>query len=154
MNEKIEHAEITSMLHSCYFGLENAHNKLTGSGHRAVIPEVAKMLPHILAVKGEVKFDENMSLDGNMQQLQDYFNNEEFFDMVKMQKLNDNKFLFQIDGCFLAKSGVHEILKPDKNSCMFAHILASLIHIKTGKTMRINSSEFTESGSKTIIETV
>ncbi|HUW68369.1 MAG TPA: hypothetical protein VMW20_10080 [Candidatus Nanoarchaeia archaeon] len=47
MDRKIELPEITSMLHSCFFGLENAHSKLIGSGHRAIISEIAKMLPGI-----------------------------------------------------------------------------------------------------------
>ncbi len=154
MTKKIEHAEITSMLHSCFFGLENAHNKLTGSGHKAVIPEVAKMLPHILDIKGDLKLDKDKSLDENLQYLQEFFNNDEFFDKVVIGKIDDNKYFFQLDGCFLAKSGVHGILQPEKNTCMFVHIIASVIYLKTGKPLRVSNSEFSELGTRTTIEIV
>ncbi|MCL7414519.1 MAG: hypothetical protein M8349_00435 [ANME-2 cluster archaeon] len=154
MDKKIEQAEITSMLHSCFFGLEKAHNKLTGSGHKAVVPQVARMLPQILNVKGELRFDNDKTLDENLQDLQDYFNNPEFFEEVLIEKIDDNRYSFEIKGCFLAKTGVHSILKPDSNTCMLVYIIASMINIKTGKSLRISNSVFSELGTKTSIEIV
>ena len=154
MVNKVDLPELASMLHSTFFGLENAHNKLTGNSHKAVVPEIAKMLPLIFEAKGELKLDESRSLDEELQILEDHFNNEEFFDKVTIEKLYDNKYVFQIEGCFLAKTGVHDVLKPDKNTCMFAYILASTLSLKTEKNMRIESSEFTKYDSKTVIELV
>ena len=154
MGDKIDYPEIASMLHSTFFGLENAHNKLTGSSHKAVVPEIAKMLPLILDAKGELKFDESKSLEEELQMLEDHFNNAEFFDKVTIEKINDSKYAFTIEGCFLAKSGVHDILKPNKNTCMFAYIVASALSIRTGKSLRVSSSEFPQYDSRTVIELV
>ncbi|MDF1534002.1 MAG: hypothetical protein P1P69_05810 [Methanosarcinaceae archaeon] len=154
MSNKIDYSEIASMLHSTFFGLENAHNKLTGSSHRAVVPEIAKILPLILDAKGELAFDESKSLEKELQMLEDHFNNDEFFDKVTIEKLDDSKYAFNINGCFLAKSGVHDVLKPDHNTCMFAYIVASALSIRLGKNLRISSSEFTQYDSTTIIELV
>ena len=154
MTDKVDLPELASMLHSTFFGLENAHNKLTGSGHKAVVPEIAKMLPLILDAKGELKFDESRSLDDELQMLEDHFNNDEFFDKVTIEKLDHDKYAFEIDGCFLAKSGVHDVLKPDNNTCMFAYIVASALSLKTEKNVRIASSEFAKHDSRTVIELV
>lgn len=154
MSDKIDYPELASMLHSTFFGLENAHNKLTGNSHKAVVPEIAKMLPLILDAKGELRFDDNRSLDDELQMLEDHFNNDEFFDKVMIEKLDDDKYVFHIEGCFLAKSGVHDVLKPDKNTCMFAYIVASSLTLKSGKNLRVSSSEFTKYDSKTVIELV
>ncbi|TFH43640.1 MAG: hypothetical protein E4G94_04575 [ANME-2 cluster archaeon] len=154
MERKIELPEIASMLHSCFFGMENAHSKLIGSGHRAIVPEIAKMLPGILEAKGELKFDENSTIDDDLQRLQEYFNNDQYFNKVLIEKIDDNKYLFQIDGCFLAKTGVHKVLKPEHNTCLFAFIMGAVIHNKTGKSIRLFSSEFFDEGTRTIIEIV
>jgi hypothetical protein len=68
---------------------------------------------------------------------------------VDFTKIGDDVFELKVGKCKLAKSGIHDILKPEKAFCPYAIAVASIIQEITGKYVVLSKSEFTSDGSIT-----
>lgn len=153
MERKLTFQDIPALLHSSLFAFEKAHGRLTGSTSRAILQLIVKELPKILQKDGHYVIDDSLSIEKNMQQFRDYLDNKEYFEDVKFERSND-AFIFEIEGCVFAKSGVHETLEPEKSTCPFATIAAAVLFYQTGKNLTIEDSEFRKTGTKTVIKLV
>lgn len=153
MDRKLTFQDIPSLLHSSLFAFEKAHGRLTGSTSKAILQLIVKELPKILQKDGHYVIDKRLNIEKNMEQFRDYLDNREYFENVKFERFNDT-FIFELEGCVFAKSGVHETLEPEKSTCPFATIAAAIIFYLTKKNMTIGDSEFNKTGTKTVMKLV
>lgn len=148
----INEAEMAALLHTCFFGFERAHGKLTGRGSRAILQYVVKGLPRILHHRDQHLVQEDAPLEENLARFNNYFSRSELFDSVELRREDEDKYCFVIEGCPLA-DGVHEILDPDA-VCPFAIVAASVLYHLTGQDVSIQDSNYTDDGTTTRIEII
>lgn len=151
MDSKMTFGDMAVLFHSSFFAFEQSHGKITGSSSRAILQQIVRVMPKILEKEGQPVINESLTLEENMAHFRDYLSNKELIGNVNFEKEGDI-FKLEIDGCAVAKSGVHEILDPRKSTCPYAIAAAAMIFYLTGKNLTIEDSEFTEDGTKTVLK--
>ena len=152
MEKQISGKDVPALLHSAFFGFELAHGKLTGNSSRAIMQGIIKYLPLILNKEGQHIFDHDSTLEENVKSFRDYLSNPELFEKVIFEKTGDNSYNFELRGCAFAKSGVHDILAPEKCTCPFAIIASTIIYELSNKDITTSYSEINNMDSKTNIQ--
>ncbi len=152
MEKQISGKDIPALLHSAFFGFELAHGKLTGNSSRAIMQGIIKYLPLILNKEGQHIIDHDRTLEENIGAFKEYLSNPELFEKVIFEKTGEDSYTFELRGCFLAKTGVHEILAPEKCTCPFAIIASTIIYELSKKDITISYSEFDKTDAKTNIQ--
>ncbi|MEM2924100.1 MAG: DUF5788 family protein [Methanocellales archaeon] len=141
--------EIAVLLHSAFFGIVWSHYNMVEDLEGRIYIGSITQLPPILHREG-FKVDRSKKLEDSLREFAEHLQNKEFFDFVEFRRLDENRFVFEIDGCALAKNGIHEMLTRDV--CPFALIAASMLYELAEKPLYIAASEFTVLGSRTILE--
>lgn len=152
MDKKISGNEIPALLHSAFFGLEMAHGKLTGNSSRAIMQGILKYLPLILNKEGQHIIAHDRTLEENIETFKEYLSNPDLFEKVIFEKTGEDSYNFELRGCFLAKTGVHETLAPEKCTCPFAIIASTIIYELSNKNITISYSEFDKMDARTKIQ--
>lgn len=70
---------------------------------------------------------------------------------VGIDEIEDGKYLFRIEGCRFLKH-IHEFLNTKDTTCPFALAAMAFIQLSTGKKVLSTESEYTKTGTKTVIE--
>lgn len=150
--EPVTIGEVSSMLHGVLFGLEKVLMTRYNANYKILIPFILEELDNLLQ---EIKIiDKDKSLDENLATIEKFLTNEYVLEGVTFEKVDDNKYIFSIEECHSATAGVHDLLKMEKGSCPWPIIVAAFIsrYLGEDKSVEVGDSEYTEKGSKTVLE--
>jgi hypothetical protein len=152
--KKMSMGEIGSMLHGLLFAYEKVFLNLFGKQEaKKLFSYIIEELVPILYDERNQVIDKSLGIEENIERLQYFLSNENFIKDLKIEKLDENKYVIDVGECVFAKEGIHEILKMKEGSCPYALIAAAVLTSVEGEDQYVNvgDSEFTELGSKTII---
>ena len=154
LNSKVDDFEtISILLHHVIFSYEKAHERLVGTTSGALLQELVKELTTTFELGYIADISKSNSLQENLQSYIDNLNSSEYFDEVTGD-YKDGAYVFEIKRCEFAKKETHIILSGKKHTCPFAILAAAVIFYSTGKDLRIHKTDFSEIGSKTVIENI
>jgi hypothetical protein len=141
--KKIGMADLANLLHSTLFSLERAIQEISGNTSMIVTSHACKFLDKIEEKKGSKIFTQ-----GNLNEALDSFieftSGSDFFEHVEFKKINNEEYLFEIKGCALAKSGVHDTLNPEKDICPIALVAGALLkYYNPNADVIVEPSKFT-----------
>jgi hypothetical protein len=144
--KKMDMADVANLFHSTLFSLERAIQEVNGNTSMIVTSHACKFLDKI-----EEKKDSKMFTGGNLEEAIDNFieftSGSNFFEHVDFKKINDEEYLFEIQGCALAKSGVHDTLNPEKDICPIALVAGAILKYYTPYSdVVVEPSKFTSTG--------
>ena len=118
--------DLANLLHSTIFSLERAIQETSGKTSMIVTSHACKFLDKI-----EEKKDSKIFTSGNLEEAINNFikftSGSDFFEQAEFKKIGEEKYLFKIQGCALAKSGVHDTLNPEKDICPMALVAGALV---------------------------
>ncbi len=147
--------EFILFLHSTIFAFEETTEELMGAAKGAVINRARTKFAEYFdtaSVFKDLKADigEKQTFDQKIETLRKYFNSDrDIFDKVIITKTG-NEITFELKECFLAKTGIHDVLKTKSGICPMALVFASLI--SEYGTVHVDNSEFNDNGTVTKIK--
>ena len=143
-------ADMCSFFHTILFAYQKSVKDVLGSGEAVLIhPILDKIVlvttkQNLSAAKGET-FDEILE---NF--LEDILK-KGIVKWVGFEEIEDEKYLFSVKGCSYSKH-IHELLNTKDTTCPLALAVMAFLQSSTGKKVRPTDSEYTKTGTKTIIE--
>jgi len=152
MKKELKSEELYStaiLLHVTIFAYQKSYENIVGSGSRAIlthaIPYLAEMLKHL----GLPELSLSKSLDENISTYISLVKQSGYICDAKLRNDGKNSHIFEVKECQFASCG-HKIFK-DRHICPFAILAASVIYYHTGAPISIDNSEFSDTGSNTLI---
>jgi hypothetical protein len=152
--KKMTEVEIGSIFHALLFAYEKVFLNFYGK------EETKKLFAYIIEEVMPILFDErnlvidkSLSVEENMKRFECFLSNEVFVKGLKIEKINDNKYVINIEECSFAKGGIHETLEMKGGSCPYALLFAAVLTSMDDNDLyiKVGESEYTEVGSKTIL---
>ncbi len=137
------------LIHSVLFAYQKSHGRMVGSGSRAVLQLAMEFLPLLLK---EFKFPElnrGKSVEDNISSYITMVRETGYFEDAVLSQSGENGYTFESKNCKFASTG-HKIFTSG-HICPFAILAASVLYLKTGENISMSESEFTKTGSRTVI---
>jgi hypothetical protein len=150
--KKISMADLANLLHSSVFSLEKSIQETMNGLHIIVTSHAAKYIGAIEEKKGS-KLYSNVDLDKAIENFVDHTSDSEFFDELEIKKIDAEQYLVKIEGCALAKTGVHTTLKPENDVCPMALAAGAVLkYVEPDRDVVVKPSNFDDEGSLTEIQ--
>lgn len=137
------------LIHTVLFAYEKSHGRMTGSGSKAVLQLAVEFMPLLLK---ELKFPElnrDKSIEENISSYIAMVRETGYIRDAALNRSGENCYTFESKNCRFAPTG-HKIFTGG-HICPFAILAASVLYLKTGESISMNESEFTQTGSRTVI---
>ena len=151
VEQKMNMSDLANLLHSALFSLERAIQETSGTTSMITTFHSCKFLDKIEQKKGSKLFSSE-NADEAVKNFVEFTSGSDFFEHVDFTKINDEDYLFKINGCMLAKNGVHNILNPNKDICPMALIAGGILkHTTPNSEVMVEPSTFTDTGIENII---
>jgi hypothetical protein len=148
---KLSMGDLANLLHSSVFSLEKSIQETMNGGHIIVTSHAARYISAIEEKRGTKLFS-NGGLEKVIENFVDYTTESDFFDKLEIKKIDDEKYEVNIEGCALAKTGVHTTLNPENDVCPIALAAGAVFkYIEPERDVILNPSHFDDEGSKTEI---
>jgi hypothetical protein len=141
--KKMEMVDLANLLHSTVFSLERAIQETSARTSMIVTSHACKFLDKI-----EEKKDSKIFTSGNLEEAVNNFirftSGSDFFEQVEFKKIGEEGYLFKIQGCTLAKSGVHDTLCPENDICPMALVAGAILkYYNPNSDVVVEPSKFT-----------
>ncbi len=148
---KMSLGDLANLLHSSIFSLEKAVQEKMGREHIIITSHAAKYIASIEKTRGSKLFT-GVDLDKAIKNFVNLTSGSDFYDRVDVKKINDEEYSVKIEGCALAKTGVHAALNPERDVCPMALAVAAIFkHIEPDRDVIAEPSKFSEQGTLTQI---
>jgi len=149
-----DHKEFSSLLHSILFGYEQLVAKMFQGDHQKVMPYLYEEMGNVIGTDDFTLVDPDKDLGANFDRFVRYLSNDNFLKGLAIEEMGDGKYVFTIEECSFATSGVHDTLDMRSGTCPFGVMAATALTqaLKDGRYFDIERSEFSDKGSKTFLE--
>ncbi len=142
--------DMSSFFHTILFAYQKSVKDILGSGEAALIQPILDKIILVtnkqnLSLVKEEKFDKN--LENFLEELL----KKGAVKWVEFEEVEDGKYLFHVKGCRFSRH-VHELLNTKDTTCPLALAVMAFLQSSTGKKVRPTDSEYTKTGTKTLIE--
>ncbi|UCE73750.1 MAG: hypothetical protein JSV56_12090 [Methanomassiliicoccales archaeon] len=146
--------EMGALLHGILFAYEKVVAELYKGKHKILFPYIIEDMTKVLSGQDLAVVDSEQSLEDNMDGLRIFLSNDDLLKGISFKKIDDDTYVFEIEECSFAVSGVHDILKLHGGVCPFALAVAAILSgvMKEGAYMDLADSEYSDKGSKTILK--
>jgi hypothetical protein len=149
---KLSLGDLANLLHSSVFSLEKSIQETMNGEHIIVTSHATRYIGAIEEKRGTKLFS-NGGLEKAIENFVEYTTESEFFDKLEIKKIDDEKYLVNIEGCALAKTGVHTTLNPEKDICPMALAAGAVFkYIEPDRDVVVKPSHFDDEGSLTEIQ--
>jgi len=138
MEEKLEEADIGTLLHGILFAYQKTVKNILGTGAAIFVHPVLNI------IKGR-------NIDEVFENLSKIMPTTGIMKEFRFEKFAPTKYILHVDGCVWAPH-IHEELKPRDVACPFALIAMSIFEEVLKGKVKVADSEYTKNGNKTIIE--
>ncbi|MCX6664219.1 MAG: hypothetical protein NTZ75_08240 [Euryarchaeota archaeon] len=154
VEQKMNMKDLANLLHSALFSLERAIQETNSRTSMVITSHSCKFLDKIEEKKGSKLFS-SKSIEEAIKNFVEFTSGSDFFEHVEFKKIGDEEYLFKIDGCMLAKSGVHDTLDPKNDICPIALVAGAILkHDNPSSDVIVEPSKFTDTGIENIIHFV
>jgi len=152
----ISYPETAALLHGILFAYEKVVAELYKGKHKILFPYIIEEITRISKVHDLGSVDPTLPMAEKMEKLKVFFSNNELLKGVSFEKIDEDKYSFNIEECSFAVSGVHDILEMHGGVCPFALASAAILSgaMSDERYIDLADSEYTEKGSKTILKVV
>ena len=150
LTEEEQAIDVSAFFHTILFAYAKTLKDILGSGEAALIHPI---LDRIMLVqnKKHLNMFQGESVDEVLANFLEELLKNGTMGWVGVEAVGDEKFLFKVEGCKFAKY-THEFLDTKDATCPFALVVMAILQSQTGKKVRPTDSEFTPTGTKTLIE--
>ena len=142
--------DMSDFFHTILFAYQKTLKDILGSGEATLIHPILDKIN--LAVN---KTDFNLIQGENLDEILENFLEELLkkgaVKWVGVKEVGDEKYLFHVEGCKFANY-THEYLNTTDTTCPFALVVMTILQSVTGKKVLPADSEYTATGTKTLIE--
>lgn len=150
MTEEDQSIDIPTFFHTILFAYSKTLKEILGSGEAALIHPI---LDKIVLVQNKKNL--NLIQGENTEEVLANFLEELLkkgtMGWVGIEDVGKEKFLFKVEGCKFAKY-THDFLDTKDTTCPFALVVMAILQSQMGKKVRPTDSEFTPTGTTTLIE--
>jgi hypothetical protein len=133
--------DMSGFFHTILFAYQKSVKDILGTGEASLIHPI---LDKIILVNSK---QSNMTMDIFLEELM----KRGAVKWVEFEEAEDGKYLFEVKGCRFSKH-IHEFLNTKDTTCPLALAVMAFLQSSTGKKVRPTDSEYTKTGTKTIIE--
>jgi hypothetical protein len=150
--KKLDPLDIGSLFHAILFAYQKSVKEILGSGATIFVHPVLNIVQTIHEKTG-VNLIKGRDIDEVFENLSEIMPTSGMVREFRFEKLDPERYILHVEGCAWAPH-IHEELKPTDVVCPLA-LLAMSIFQKTTKTkVRVADSEYTKTGTNTIIEPI
>jgi SHS2 domain-containing protein len=142
--------DISTFFHTILFAYQKTLKDILGSGEAALLHPILDRI-NLVENKKNLNFIQGKDLDEILENFLEELLKEGTVAWVGVEEVENEKFLFQVEGCKFA-SHTHDFLNTKDTTCLFALVVMAILQSVTGKKVRPTDSEFTATGTKTLIE--
>jgi hypothetical protein len=136
--------------HTILFAYQKSVKDVLGSGEASIMHPI---FDKIIAVTDKHSFD--LSKEENHEKiLESFVENllkQGAVKWVDLEEVEDEKYVFHVEGCRFS-THIHKFLDTQDTTCPFALAVMALLQAVTGKKVLPTESEYTKTGTKTLIE--
>lgn len=142
--------DVNSFFHTILFAYQKSVKDLLGSGEATLIQPI---LDKIITVttKQNVDLLEEKHPDKILENFLEKLLKKGMVKWVEFEEVEDGKYLFHVEGCQFSKH-IHGFLNTKDTTCPLALAVMAFLQVSTGKKVLPTESEYTKTGTKTLIE--
>jgi len=148
--KKLDPMHIGSLLHGILFAYQKCVKEILGTGATIFVHPVLDIIQTIDKKTG-VNLIRGGDIDEVFANLSEIMPTSGIVREFRFEKLGPNRYLLHVEGCVWAPH-IHEELKPTDVMCPLALIAMSIFQKTTKAKVRVADSEYTRTGTRTIIE--
>lgn len=150
LTEQEQAVDIPTFFHTILFAYSKTLKEILGSGEAALIhPILEKII--LVQNKKNLNLIQGENIDEVLANFLEELLKKGTMGWVGIEEAGDEKFLFKVEGCKFAKY-THEFLDTKDTTCPFALVVMAILQSQLGKKVRPTDSEFSATGTKTLIE--
>jgi hypothetical protein len=142
--------DMCSFFHTVLFAYQKSVKDILGTGEASLIHPILDNINMVVHKENPNLVDEESSGKILENLLENLLKNGAA-KWVDIDEIEDGKYLFHVEDCRFSKH-IHEFLNTKDTTCPFALAAMAFIQLATGKKVRPTESEYTKTGTKTIIE--
>jgi hypothetical protein len=150
MKERLEEADIGTLLHGILFAYQKAVNDILGTGSAIFVHPILNIIKRINERAG-VNLIKGRNIDEVFENLSKVMPTTGIVKEFRFEKLASAKYILHVDGCVWAPH-IHEELEPRDVTCPFALIAMSIFEEVLKGKVKVADSEYFKDGTKTRIE--
>lgn len=152
--KKMSEVELGSMLHALLFAYEKVFLNFYGKEEtKKLFSYIIEELVPILYDERDLIIDKSLGVEENMKRFECFLSNEAFIKGLVIKKIDNKKYVIDVEECSFAKGGIHDTLKMKGGSCPYALLVAAVLtNVEEAEQyINVGESDYTDSGSKTIL---
>jgi hypothetical protein len=139
-----------SFFHTVLFAYQKSLKEILGSGEATFIHPILKKI--ILVIKKQNRdLLEEENIDKFLENFLEELLKKGTVKWIDFEEVEDGKYLFHVEGCQFAKH-IHDFLNTKDTTCPLALAVMAFLQVSTGKKVLPTESEYTHTGTKTLIE--
>jgi len=150
MKERLEGADIGTLLHGILFAYQKSVKDILGTGSAIFVHPVLNIIKGINE-RASVNLIKGRNIDEIFENLSKVMPTTGIMKKFRFEKLAPAKYILHVDGCVWAPH-IHEELKPRDVTCPFALITMSIFEEVLKGKVKVADSEYYKNGTKTRIE--
>jgi len=149
-HKKLDPQDFGSLLHGILFAYQKSVKEILGSGATIFVHPVLDIIQTINETTG-VNLIKGRDIDEVFANLSETMPASGIVKEFRFEKLGPKRYILHVEGCVWAPH-IHQELKPSDVVCPYALIAMSIFQKTTKTKIRVADSEYTKTGTNTIIE--
>lgn len=143
-------AGMCSFFHTVLFAYQKSVKDILGSGEACLIHPILDKI-NMVTEKQNYALIEDENVDKLLENFLENLLKNGAAKWVNIDETEDGKYVFHVEGCSFANN-IHDFLDTKDTTCPFALAVMAFLQLSTGKKVCPNDSEYTKTGTKTLIE--
>jgi len=150
MKERLEEADIGTLLHGILFAYQKTVKDILGTGSAIFVHPVLGIIMRINKRTG-VNLIKGRDIDEVFENLSKVMPTSGVMKEFRFEKLAPKRYILHVDGCVWAPH-IHQELKPKDVACPFALITMAIFEEVSKGKVKVADSEYYKNGTRTRIE--
>ena len=150
VQKKLDPMDIGTLLHGILFAYQKSVKEIMGTGAAIFVHPVLDIIQTINEKTG-INLIKGSNIDEVFTNLSEIILTSGMVNGFRFEKLGPKKYILHVEGCVWAPH-IHEELKPSDVVCPYGLIAMSIFQKTTKAKVRVADSEYTKTGTDTIIE--
>lgn len=150
MEERLEEAEVGTLLHGMLFAYQKSAKDILGTGSAIFVHPVLDIIKRISKRTG-VNLIKGRNIDEVFGNLSEVMPTTGIMKEFRLEELAPKRYILHVNGCVWAPH-IHEELKPRDVTCPFALIVMAIFEEVLEGKVKVADSEYYKNGTTTIIE--
>jgi len=142
--------EMCNFFHTILFAYQKTAKDILGSGEAVLIHPILDKINLVTNKQNQVLLEEK-NLEKILENSLENMLKNGAVKWVDFEYTDDGKYVFHVKGCKYSKH-IHEFLNTKDTTCPLALVIMASLQLITGKKIRPTDSEYSKTGTKTVIE--